>query len=208
VFQAFLTTFLTDSGYKTPIKDMDELFASDIKPAYPQSDDFFFELIFGMESLQIKRNHVNCLSNEICLAWIKDHKNVSIIMLDKEAELRYATGEFVGKNSEPLLCKLEDGMFISFGQSMQLFHGDPLMKRVSEVIDRVFEAGLYKFWYSLLLHRQKLYSHEIAIVHPLDGYYSFNLYHMQPAFYLLFMGWCLSVFCFMIEVVYIRLLSK
>jgi Na+/H+ antiporter NhaC len=27
VFQAFLTTFLTDSGYKTPIKNMDELFA-------------------------------------------------------------------------------------------------------------------------------------------------------------------------------------
>jgi len=41
VFQAFLTTFLTDSGYKTPIKDMDELFASDIKPAYLQSDDSF-----------------------------------------------------------------------------------------------------------------------------------------------------------------------
>jgi len=125
-------------------------------------------------------------------------------MLEKEAELCYATGEFVGKNSEPLLCKLEDGIFLSFGQTMQLFHGDPLMKRVNEIIDRVVEAGLYKFWYSLQKHRHKVYSHKIAIVHPLDGYYSFNLYHMQPAFYLLFMGWCLSVSCFMIEVLYIR----
>jgi len=187
---------------------MDELFASDIKPAYTQSYDIFFELIVGTESLQIKRNHVKCPSKKICFAWIKDHKNVSIILLDKEAELRYAVGEFVGKNSEPLLCKLEDGMFLSIGQSMQLFHGDPLMRRINDIIDRVVEAGLYKIWYSLLLHRLKLYSHKIAIVHPLDGYYSFNLYHMQTAFYLLFMGWCLSVFCFMVEVLYICLLRK
>jgi len=122
VFQAFLTTFLTDSGYKSPIKNMDALFASGIKTAYPQSDDIFFELIVGTESLQIKRNHVNCPSKEICFLWINDHKNVSIIVLDKLAEVLYATGYFIGKNSEPLLCKLEDGMFLSYGQSMQLFH--------------------------------------------------------------------------------------
>jgi uncharacterized protein YacL len=33
VFQAFLTTFLIDSGYKTPIQNMDELFASGINIA-------------------------------------------------------------------------------------------------------------------------------------------------------------------------------
>ena len=151
---------------------------------------------------------MKCPSKNICLAWIKDHKNVSIFLLHKETELRYATGEFVGKNAETLLCKLEEGMFLSFGQSMQLFHGEPLMRRINEIIDRVVEAGLHKVWYSLQMHRHKIYSHEIALVHPLDEYYSFNLYHMQPAFYLLFMGWSLCVFCFMFEVLYIRLLSK
>jgi hypothetical protein len=33
VFQAFLTTFLIDPGYRTPIRNMDELFASGIKLA-------------------------------------------------------------------------------------------------------------------------------------------------------------------------------
>jgi hypothetical protein len=33
VFQAFFTTFLVDSGYKIPIQNMDEMFASDIKLA-------------------------------------------------------------------------------------------------------------------------------------------------------------------------------
>jgi hypothetical protein len=36
VFQAFLTTYLINSGYKTPIQNMDEIFASGMKLAYPE----------------------------------------------------------------------------------------------------------------------------------------------------------------------------
>ena len=43
VFQSFLTTFLIDSDYKTPIQNMDELFASGIKFAYPKEYNYFFE---------------------------------------------------------------------------------------------------------------------------------------------------------------------
>ena len=89
-----------------------------------------------------------------------------------------------------------------------MFHADPLMRRVTEIIDHVIEAGLYEYWISLRVHKRKLYSRTIAIVHPLDGYYSFNLCHMQPAFYLLLMGWCLSVLCFMFAELYDRVLRK
>jgi hypothetical protein len=43
VFQAFLTTFLTDAGYKTPIQNMDELLDSGIKLAYQEGYNFIFE---------------------------------------------------------------------------------------------------------------------------------------------------------------------
>jgi hypothetical protein len=89
-----------------------------------------------------------------------------------------------------------------------MFHGDSLMKRVTEVIDRVVEAGLYKYWISLSMNQNKLLSRKIAIVNPLDGYYSSNLYHMQTAFYLLLMGWCLSAICFIVELLYNRVLSN
>ena len=91
---------------------------------------------------------------------------------------------------------------------MIMFHGDPLLRRVNEIIDRVVQAGLYNYWMSATMNVRKLYSRKIALIHPLDGYYSFNLYHMQPAFYLAFMGWCLSVLCFMVELLYCRLLRK
>jgi hypothetical protein len=120
----------------------------------------------------------------------------------------YDSGYFVGENSELLVCGLEDGVVFNLGLSMIMFHGDPLMKRVNEIVDRVVEAGLYQFWMKVFMNLQKLYYNRIGIVNPLDGYYSFNLYHLQPAFYLLLMGWCVSVICFMVELLYNRVLRK
>jgi hypothetical protein len=103
---------------------------------------------------------------------------------------------------------MEDGVFINTGLTMIMLHGDPLMRRITEIIDRVVEAGIYNYWKSLRMHSVKLRSRTIAIVNPLDGYYSFNVYHMQPAFYLLFIGWCLSALCFVVEVLCNGVLSK
>jgi hypothetical protein len=106
------------------------------------------------------------------------------------------------------LCGLEDGLVFLASLTMMMIHGDPLMRRVNENIYRVLEADLYNHWLSLEFNRFKILLQKIAIVQPLDGYYSFNLYHMQPAFYPLLMGWCLSALCFMPEVLFNRVLSK
>jgi len=208
VFQAYLTTFLTESGYKLPIRNLDELLASDIRLVYSQNFIQRIEKREGTLSLQFQKKHMNCPSFKVCVAWANYHKNLSIILIDKLAEECYADGEFVAENSKPYLCKLDEDVFFSFGKSMLMLHGDPLMKWVNKIIGRVVEAGLHKFWETLRMDLYKIYSRKIAIVHPLDGYYSFNLYHMQLAFYLLLMGWCLSAFCFMVEVLHKSILKK
>jgi hypothetical protein len=121
---------------------------------------------------------------------------------DIYAEIHYADRDFFGENTEPLVCGLEDGLVFTTGLSMIMLYGDPLMRRVSEIIDRVVEAGIYNHWISIYTYWIKLRSRKISINHPLDEYYSFNVYHMQPAFYLLLMSWCVSVICFMIELLY------
>ena len=208
VFQAFLTTFLVDSGYKTPIQNMDELFASDIKLGVSLYYNSILHMGDETEVLKVIRNLADCPSFKVCLKWAMFEKNMSIIFSDNFAEESYALGTFVGENSEPLLCKLEDGVFLRTGRTMITLRTDPLMRRVTEIIDRVVEAGIYNFWISLKLNWCKILSHKIALVHPLDEYYSFNLYHMQPAFYLLLMGWCLSALCFMVELLYSRVISR
>jgi hypothetical protein len=91
---------------------------------------------------------------------------------------------------------------------MMMFHGDPLIRRVNEIIIRVVEAGIYNYWISLQLDIFNTATGSMAIFHPLGGYYSFNLIHMQTAFYLLLMGWFLSALCFIVEVLYKCILSK
>jgi len=50
-------------------------------------------------------------------------------------------------------------------------------------------------------HLDEITFSEVTIVHPLDGHYIFNLYYMQPSFYLILLGWCLSALCFIFYVV-------
>jgi len=69
---------------------------------------------------------------------------------------------------------------------MLIFHGDPLMRRGTDFIYRVVEAIVYNYWISMRMHWRKLLSRKIAIVHLLDGCYS---YHLQPTFYLFVMGY-------------------
>jgi hypothetical protein len=120
----------------------------------------------------------------------------------------YDGGGFVGENWKPLVCGLDDGVVFTTELIMIIFHGDPLIKRVSEIVDRVVEAGLYNYWISQLMRCLKLGSRKIAIVHTPDGYYSFNLYHLLPLFCLLLMGWCISALCFVIELLYNGILCK
>jgi len=208
VFQSFLTSFLIDSGYKTPIQNMDELFASGMKLAYRPEYSYIFEQGDETELTKVQRNLANCPSYDVCLDWAKYQKNVSILMIDTNAEDYYSNGFFVGDNSEHLMCGLEDGVVYFTGLHMVMFYGDPLMRRVNEIIARFFEAGLYDFWITINSEKGKLLAWKKANFLPPKAYYSFNLYHMQPAFYIFFIGCFLSAHCFIIELLYNCVLNK
>jgi hypothetical protein len=205
VFLAFLTTFLIDSGYKTPIKSMDELLASGMKLAYEKDHSFVFENGNETEVSNVRRMKANCPSLKVCVNWAKYYKNVSVFLNDYKFQMYSTRGGNFGGNGEPLLCRLDDGVFLNFQSVMVMFCGEPLLKRINDIFGRVVEAGLYKMWLSWLENLHNILDPTIAIVIPFDEYYSFNLYHMQPAFYLLLIGLCLSVFCFVIELFCYRL---
>jgi hypothetical protein len=208
VFQAFLTTFLIDSGYKTPIRNMHELFNSGMKLAYDPLHSYVFENANETEISNVRRNQANCPSIEVCMDWAQYYKNVSVFYADNYFKYQFDNGYYVGGNREPILCRVDDGVFLNTETVMVMFYGEPLLKRINDIFGRVVEAGLIKFWVSHFVYEYKISVQKIAILNPLDEYYSFNLYHMQPAFYLFLMGLCLSVFCFVIELICYRLLNK
>jgi hypothetical protein len=149
---------------------MDELFASGNKLVYPQSYDYISKNSEETVALKVHSNRVNCPSILTCLNWATHQKNVSVLLSDIAAEIDYARGDYFGENSESLLCRLEDGAVFNAGLVMLMFHEDPLMRRVTEIIDRQVETGIYSYWILLRLHTLKLRSRKIAIVHPLGGY--------------------------------------
>ena len=79
-----------------------------------------------MELSNVQSNRLNCLSHEECVNGSKYQKYVSIVLLFKVAEDNYPTDFLVGEDSEPLECRLEDGVFVNTGLSMIMFHGDTL----------------------------------------------------------------------------------
>jgi hypothetical protein len=187
---------------------MDELFASGLKVSYPGDPSTFYRNGDETEATNVRRNLAICPSMDACFNWAMYQKNVSILMYEEEYKMCYAAGLFRGENSEHLISMLEDGVIFPVSLTMVLLQGDPLLRRVNEVIDRVVEAGIYKYWVSLRVNQFKLNTKKIAIVGPLEGYYSFKLHHMQPAFSLILMGWCLSAICFVVELLYHHVISK
>ena len=100
---------------------------------------------------------------------------MSILLPVISVEEGYASGHYVGENSEPLLCRLEDGVVYSTGLTMIMFYGEPLMKRFTEIIDRVVETGIFKYWVSISMNIRIIHSLKIAIVKKTDEYFRFNL---------------------------------
>jgi len=80
---------------------MDELFASGIKLACLPEYSFIFEYGEETEVSKEQRYHLNCLSFKVCVEWAKHKKNASVLLLDIIVEMNYATGDFIGENSEP-----------------------------------------------------------------------------------------------------------
>jgi hypothetical protein len=107
-------------------------------------------------------------------------------------EENFVLSNFVGENSKPLFCRLENELLFHYNTTLIMMYGDLLMRRVTEIIDRVVEAGVYMYWISWRKQRLNIQARKIPIVDHFDGYYSINLYYMQPAFYLLLMVCCLS----------------
>jgi hypothetical protein len=79
----------------------------------------------------------------------------------------YSAGVYVGKNTAPLSCRLEDGVVLNTGQTMLIFHGDALMRRVNEIINHVVEICIHNYWVSLRNNKFKLYSRKIPLLNRL-----------------------------------------
>jgi hypothetical protein len=207
VFQSFLTTFLTESGYQPPIQNIDQMLASKINYGYIPLLDEMYNETDDVNSRIILRNRVPCLNSSVCLKWAHDYKNISIILDEANIEEKYATSSLMDENSKPLICSLDDGIIMTVNIVMMMHVGDPLLERIDEIIQRVVQAGLFMQWKKLHFNMLKIRAGTLHSYSLLDDYYSFTMEHMQPAFYLLSMGFCISTLILLLELAHHRVVG-
>ena len=51
-----------------------------------------------------------------------------------------------------------------------MFYGDPLMRRFTEFIDRVFEVEIFNYRNFIIMHLHKLHSRKTAVLQTLEEY--------------------------------------
>jgi hypothetical protein len=200
VFQTFLTTFLTQSGYEPPIHNIDQMLASKIKYGYRPVFDYVYDRDDDVNSKIIRENRVLCPSISACIKWAQDYKNISMILDELGIEERLSTSSLMDENSKPLICPLDDGIVIISNAAMIMRVGHPLLGRIDEIIQRVVEAGLFMQWKKSYIDKNKIRSGTLHSYSLLDDYYSFTLEHMQPAFFMLLIGVCISTVTFLLEI--------
>jgi hypothetical protein len=207
VFQTFLTTFLTESGYQHPIQNIDQMLASKIKYEYHPILDYIYNENDDVNSRIIRTNRVLCLNYSVCFKWAHDYKNISIILDEVDIEEEFAGSSLMDKNSKPTICSLDDGIVMTVHIAMMMHVGDPLLERIDEIIQRVVQAGLFMQWKKLHLNMIKIRAGKLHSYSLLDDYSNFTMEHMQPAFYLLLMGLCISTLIFLLELAHHRALG-
>jgi len=199
IFQTFLTTFLTESGYEPPIRTIDQMLASKIKYGFHPVFEELYNESDEVNSHIILSNRVPCPSTRDCLKWAQDYKNISVILDEVDIEEKLTTLTLIDENSKPVICPLDDGIVVTVNHAMMMRVGDPLLGRINEIIQRVVEAGLFMQWKKWTFDNIKIGSDALRSGTVLEEYYSFTLEHLQPAFYLLLMGYCISTLIFLLE---------
>jgi hypothetical protein len=78
----------------------------------------------------------NCPSFQVCVNWAQYYQNVSVFLSDYYFQIHSEMGQSVGGNGEPLLCRIDDGVFFNTESVMIMFYGEPLLKRINDIFGR------------------------------------------------------------------------
>jgi hypothetical protein len=195
VFQTFFTSFLVDPGSEKPIQNYEELLASGSNFGYGSgSERLLFENYSEFDTRGTSFRSTLCLSYEECLLRTLKGSNFATLQVEFFST-RFTTVYLPRK--EQLLCSLNDYYRIIY-VVMYLPKGSHILTPLNRVAHRTVESGLVSKWVSELEEVWKVKSVSILMVDVLsrhssaDGFFVFNMSHLQIAFGSLAVGLVLS----------------
>jgi hypothetical protein len=205
VFQAYLTTFLIDTGYEDPIKTIDQMLNSTMKFGFARSRyESYFNDSTDPVATSILKGMVYCPDYGTCINWANDYRNITTLRSDLTKEFSHSYGHAKDENNRPFLCDLEDGNVVNWDIVMAVLKGSPLLEHVNDVIDRIVEAGIFMEWRNIHFFSVRLSTKTSPYDTSADKYVNINIRHVQSAFYLLLLGQALAFISLFVEIIWFR----
>jgi hypothetical protein len=209
VYQTYFFGFLVNPGFEKRITTLNELMESGIEYGFPGdiSDVKFSDSTYDI----IWKNRKICKSIYKCLKRVIERKDFATIFSSFHAE--YIRTRLLFRNIQVKLCPLQEDV-IMYRVSMYMAKGNPLLHSFNKIITQMFEAGLYEKWGNDFLFSSRLDDHPIDdddtnfsdfTTNELNTDYSpFSLIQLLVVFETLLIGQTISIFLFLVEVLYYR----
>jgi hypothetical protein len=209
VFQTYFTSYLVDPGLKDRIKDFDGLLKSGIEFGY----DPFFEVLTenspdSRYQEAIKRRTA-CTDRNYCFGRVSITGDFAYMDIE-QTKLIYTVS-----HRDALICSLDEGV-INIVLTMYMKKGNVLIDKINHIVTTVVESGLYAkiirgIYFDIVLSGvqnkwlRKTVNETLAasdddepMIH--DDYVPLSLTHLHIAFYFIIIGYTLSFFVFMGEI--------
>ena len=197
LFQAYVTSYLVDPGLQKQIQSVQDILDSGIQHGFhPALNVFFLDELDELLTKIVEHNEP-CNNVEVCTQRVAQRGD--FVTIGNHDRMQYLnTYTTLDNNGKPLLCTFGDEVT----QNSKTFYvprGSTLLHHFNRAITVAVQAGLVEYWLESELVTSRIKAAAIKKISPLDNYSVFVLTYLQPAFYLLALGYCLASFVFVVE---------
>lgn len=192
VYQAFLTSYLVDSGLQRQISSEEELLKSGMTYGIHKV------ILVPLPHLASKRysRRIECVTFEECQDRAAFKGDLAFVFSALNMEYVIAK-QYMDGNGKPLICTFDE-VISSQIISIPVPKGLPMIDKLNNVIQDVTEAGLLEQWLKSIKYTATLSSARDFSL-PSGEYTKLTLEHLQSPFYFLLLGYMLSIIAFIIE---------
>jgi hypothetical protein len=191
VYQAHLTSFLIDPGLQSQLSSEDEILTSGIDYSTETSIIFLYPELNGT-----RYKHMNT-TFEVDLAQARVAKG-TLAFLYSEYLVEYNINlKFKDANGVPNICMIKDDYVYSL-ITVHVVKGFPLKTTYDQVLLFLLQAGLVNLWWEQIKYTASLEGAR-NFGSPPGEYIVLTLKHLQSAFYILLIGYAMSVLLFLVE---------
>jgi hypothetical protein len=191
VYQAHLTSFLIDPGIQHQLSSEDEILTSGIEYSTVTSMTFLYPDLKGTRYRHLN----NTVEVDLAQARVAEG-SLAFLFIKLTVEYNVAL-KYKDANGVPSICKLKDD-FTSNLIAVHVPKGFLLKPKYDKFLRALMQAGLLNLWWEHVKYTASLEGAR-KFGSPPGVYNVLTLKHLQSAFYILLIGYAMSVLMLFIE---------